>query len=100
MARKPSDRINIRKLEKIVAILKGVAHSVRLQLVNTLLTKERTVGELSEIIGAKQSLTSQQLSILKFSGILKSNRKGNKVYYTFSNSNYRNIVESIIENLL
>ena len=83
----------------MVAIFKGVAHPVRLQLVNTILTKERTVGELSKIIGAKQSLTSQQLSILKFSGILKSNREGNKVYYTFSNSNYRNIVESIIENL-
>ena len=83
----------------MVAIFKGVAHPVRLQLVNTILTKERTVGDLSKIIGAKQSLTSQQLSILKFSGILKSNREGNKVYYTFSNSNYRNIVESIIENL-
>ncbi|MFC1574301.1 ArsR/SmtB family transcription factor [Candidatus Latescibacterota bacterium] len=99
MERKSSERINIRKLEKLVTVLKGVAHPVRLQLVNTLLTKERTVGELSEFIGAKQSLTSQQLSLLKFSGILKSKREGNKVYYTFSNIHYKNIVASIIKEL-
>ena len=87
----PEDR-----LEKMVAILKAVAHPVRLQIVNILLNSECQVGELIKVLSIGQSLTSQELSKLKLYGVLKSRRDGNKVYYYLASDSIKRIVESII----
>ena len=96
MARRASELISKNKLENMVNILKGVAHPVRLQIVNILMNSEFSVGELARIIGTKQSLTSQQLSIMKFSGLVKSRRNGTTVYYFLANESVKRIVKSII----
>jgi len=83
-------------LEKMAETLKAVAHPIRLQIVNILMKGERSVGELVRKLGTKQSLTSQQLSILKSRGVLKSRRNGNVVYYSLKNSGIKNIVASIL----
>ena len=83
-------------LEKMAETLKAIAHPVRLQIVNILMNGERSVGELVKTLGTKQSLTSQQLSILKSRGVLKSRRNGNVVYYSLQNSGIKNIMASIL----
>ncbi|MFC1692859.1 ArsR/SmtB family transcription factor [Candidatus Latescibacterota bacterium] len=83
-------------LEIAVTILKAVAHPLRLQIVNILLSRECQVGELVKVLGSKQSITSQELSILRFSGILKSRKYWNKVYYSIANDSIKKIMESII----
>jgi len=83
-------------LEKMAETLKAVAHPVRLQIVNILMNGERSVGELVKRLGTKQSLTSQQLSILKSRGILKSRRNGNVVFYSLENKGIKNIMASIL----
>lgn len=83
-------------LEKMAETLKAVAHPIRLQIVNILMSGERSVGELVKKLGTKQSLTSQQLSILKSRGVLKSRRNGNVVYYSVVNSGIKNIIAAII----
>ena len=97
MARSSSELIPEEILEKMVQILKAIAHPGRLQIVNILLRNECRVGELVKTLGAKQSLTSQQLSNMKYSGILKSLRDGNVVYYSLANDSIRKIVKSIID---
>jgi DNA-binding transcriptional ArsR family regulator len=84
------------RLEKMVETLKAVAHPVRLEIVNILRKGERSVGELVKALGTKQSATSQQLSILKLSGVLKSRRNGNVVYYSIENTSMKNIMASIL----
>ncbi len=86
-------------LENMVEILKALEHPVRFKIVHILMSGERFVGELIKRLGKEQPLTSQQLSILKSRGVLKSRRNGNVVYYFIENSAVRNIIESIIENL-
>ena len=83
-------------LEKTVQILKAIAHQDRLQIVNILLNGMCQVEELTNILDIRQSLTSQHLSILKFAGIVKSRRDGNKVYYSLANESIKRIVKSII----
>ena len=83
-------------LEKMAETLKAIAHPVRLQIVNILMNGERSVGELVKTLGTKQSLTSQQLSILKSRGVLKSRRNGNVVYYSLQNTGVKNIMASIL----
>jgi DNA-binding transcriptional ArsR family regulator len=83
-------------LVKKAETLKAMAHPVRLQIVNILMKGERSVGNLANIIGTKQSLTSQQLSILKLRGILKTRRNGNVVYYSLENNSIKNIMVSLL----
>ncbi len=83
-------------LEKAVVLLKAVAHNDRLQIVNILMKGENCVGELEKLLGKIQSHTSQQLSILKLTGVLKSRRDGNKTYYSLANDSTKRIVKSII----
>ena len=83
-------------LEKMAETLKAIAHPVRLQIVNILMNGERSVGELVRTVGTKQSLTSQQLSILKSRGVLKSRRNGNVVFYSLQNNGIKNIMASIL----
>jgi DNA-binding transcriptional ArsR family regulator len=96
LARSTFDLIREDALEKMAETLKAVAHPVRLQIVNILMNGERSVGELVKALGTKQSLTSQQLSILKSRGVLKSRRNGNVVYYSLNNNGIKNIMASII----
>jgi len=99
LVRLASDLIREDDLEKMSETLKAVAHPVRLQIVNILMKGERSVGELVRTLGTKQSLTSQQLSILKSRGVLKSRRNGNVVFYSLENSGVKNIMASILGEL-
>ena len=83
-------------LENTVEIIKALGHHDRLQIVNILSKSECHVSELVKLLGALQSQTSQQLSILKNHGVLKSRREGNKVYYSIANDNIKGIVEVIV----
>ena len=100
MARSSSDLIRENDLEKMSETLKAVAHPVRLQIVNILMNGERSVGDRVRTLGTKQSLTSQQLSILKSRGVLKSRRNGNVVFYSLENKGVKNIMASILKELV
>ena len=96
LARLTSKLISEEPLESMAETLKAIAHPVRLQIVNILMNGERSVGELVRTLGTKQSLTSQQLSILKSRGVLKSRRNGNVVFYSLQNNGIKNIMASIL----
>ncbi|MFC1490407.1 ArsR/SmtB family transcription factor [Candidatus Latescibacterota bacterium] len=91
-----SDLIQDDTLERMAETLKAVAHPIRLQIVNILMNGERSVGELVKKLGTKQSLTSQQLSILKSRRVLRSRRNGNVVFYSLEHSGMKNIIAAII----
>ncbi len=86
-------------LDKAAALLKAIAHPERLQIVNILMNGECKVGELAKLLGTGQSITSQQLSNLKFAGVLKSRRDGKKTYYSLANDSIKKIVKSIIADI-
>ncbi len=96
MARSSSELIPEETLEKMAMIFKAIANPVRLQIVNVLLRNEFIVGELAKALGTGQPHTSQQLSILKFAGVLKSRRDGKKTYYSLANDSIKRIVKLII----
>jgi DNA-binding transcriptional ArsR family regulator len=63
---------------------------------NMLLKGEYQVSEIHKAIGIRQSIASQLLSNLKFDGILKSRRIGNKTYYSLANDSIKRIMKVII----
>ena len=64
---------------------KSLADAKRLMIVHELRDGEKSVGELAEKLGLKQSNTSQHLATLRRSGVIISRREGNTVYYGLAN---------------
>jgi len=73
--------------EHVAEVLRAVAHPARLQIVELLVPGEMCVGDIVQAVGEKQSITSQQLNMMKDKGVLGSRRDGTKVYYHIENKN-------------
>lgn len=82
MPKRKSPLSDWERVEKTTQILKTVAHPLRLRIVDLLSGGERTVGDIQNTLGVSQSLTSQQLSLMKSRGVLKSRRAGKLTYYS------------------
>jgi ArsR family transcriptional regulator len=60
---------------------KALSEPVRLRLINLLLTGERCVCELMEVLDMPQSSVSRHLAVLKNAGIVCDRRQGVWKYY-------------------
>ncbi len=81
------------ELEDLVAgICKAFNDPKRLMVLYALKDNSHTVGELSQILNAPQSNTSQHLAILRDRGLIESSRQGNNVIYSLR---HPRIVEAI-----
>lgn len=76
-------------------VLKAVAHPLRLQIVEVLQDGERSVGDIVEAVGEKQSVTSQQLNMMKDRGVLASRREGTKVFYRILNPHVIHVLDCV-----
>jgi ArsR family transcriptional regulator len=75
------------EIEKSAEILKALANPARLRLVNILVGGEKTVTQLCEISGLKQSLVSQQLKNLRLNDIVERRKEVSRVYYRLKEKN-------------
>ena len=66
-------------------VCRCVAHAKRLEILHWLREGERSVSELSELMGISPTNVSQQLSIMRGAGVLGSRRQGAKVFYRIIN---------------
>ena len=92
------------KLEKMMCkardasdLLKALSHENRLILLCLLSEKERSVGELEEILSLRQAAVSQQLARLRFDGIVSSRREGKTVFYSISDSKVRSVISVLYD---
>lgn len=64
------------------ALLKALAHPLRLRLLHGLLhTGCHNVGCMEQLTGVSQSCISQHLQKLRMMGLVSAERSGNEVYY-------------------
>ena len=76
-----SGRKNKRKAE----IFKALANPVRLDIIDQLLSGEKCVCEIQQVLSKyEQPHISKNLAKLKSVGLLKDRREGMKVYYSLS----------------
>lgn len=68
-------------LEKEAAVFKALGHPSRLMMVKALTDGPRCVCELQELVGSDLSTVSKHLSVLKNAGVVKTDKRGNNVYY-------------------
>ena len=71
----------VRNAEKAESMLKQLANAKRLMVLCHLVKSEKTVGELTDLIGISQSSLSQHLAKMRDHGLVASDKRGKQVYY-------------------
>ena len=69
------------RYEARATVVKAMAHATRLFIVEELSHGERCVCELRDLVGSDMSTISRHLSILRNSGIVIDDKRGNQVFY-------------------
>jgi DNA-binding transcriptional ArsR family regulator len=69
------------RADEAAQLLTAMANPKRLLILCNLLEQERSVSELSRIVGLEQSPLSQHLSKLRALGLVKTRRDGQSIYY-------------------
>ena len=67
--------------EVLVAVLKALAHPMRMRIMQALDSGERNVGEIDEAVGIGQPTLSQQLAVLRRAGLVSTRKEAKQVYY-------------------
>lgn len=83
--------------EHIADVLKAVAHPIRLKIIELLQSEEMCVSDIVKALGGKQSITSQQLNMMKDKGVLSCRRDGARVYYRIENKNVIKLLDCIYD---
>ncbi len=65
-------------------ICKALADPKRLMMLSGLKDGPKSVSQLAEIGGLRQSNASQHLGVLRRAGVVRARRQGNVVYYSLS----------------
>jgi len=60
---------------------KSFVHPIRLAILDSLRDGEKTVTQIVEKLGIRQSSVSQQLSFLRRLGVVRKKRVGQRIYY-------------------
>jgi ArsR family transcriptional regulator, virulence genes transcriptional regulator len=63
-------------------LCKSLADTKRLMILNGLKDGPKSVSELADIAGLKQSNASQHIGVLRRAGVVRPERQGSTVYYS------------------
>jgi len=77
--------------------LKAISHEGRLMILCHLVTGEKSVTELEELLSARQAAVSQQLSRLRLEGLVIPRRDGKAIYYRLADNRPRRVLELVYE---
>mgnify|MGYP000382978514 CR=1 FL=1 len=77
--------------------LKAISHEGRMMILCHLVTGEKSVTELEELLAARQAAVSQQLSRLRLEGLVVPRREGKAIYYRLADDKPRRILEVVYD---
>ena len=78
-------------------LMKALSHESRLLILCILVSGEKSVSELEDIMNMPQAAVSQQLARLRFDRLVSTRREGRMVYYSIANDEVAQLVEMIYE---
>ena len=92
------------EMDRIVAnattasnFLKAVSHEGRLLILCHLVSGEKSVTELEDLLSARQAAVSQQLSRLRLEGLVVPRRDGKAIYYRLADDRPKRILELVYD---
>jgi len=87
----------VEKAKSASNFLKAISHEGRLMILCHLVSGEKSVTELEELISARQAAVSQQLSRLRLEGLVIPRRDGKTIYYRLTDDKPKRILEVIYD---
>jgi ArsR family transcriptional regulator len=81
--------------ETLTQIFKALAHPTRLQILDMLRCGEICVCHIETALGKRQAYVSQQLMILRESGLVEARKDGLSVYYQLADPRVIEILETM-----
>ncbi|MDP6345931.1 MAG: metalloregulator ArsR/SmtB family transcription factor [Alphaproteobacteria bacterium] len=76
-------------------LLDAMSNENRLMILCQLSDGEKSVGQLAELIGARQVAVSQQLAILRREGLVRPRRQAQTVFYSLASDAARQVIETL-----
>lgn len=83
--------------ERVSNLLKLLGHPDRLMVLCQLKMGEKSVSDLSEIVGVAQSPLSQHLARMRYEDVVETRRDGQTVYYSLKDADASKLVEALNE---
>ena len=77
------------------ALLKALSNRHRLVIICQLIEKERSVGELAELLRIRDSTVSQHLALLRKDGLVTARRDGQTIWYAIGSKPARELVRTL-----
>lgn len=77
--------------------MKAISHEGRLMILCHLVSGEKSVTELEDLLAARQAAVSQQLSRLRLEGLVIPRREGKTIYYRLADHRPRRILEVVYD---
>ncbi|KZX99437.1 MULTISPECIES: ArsR/SmtB family transcription factor [unclassified Sulfitobacter] len=77
--------------------LKAISHEGRLMILCHLVSGEKSVTELEDLLSARQAAVSQQLSRLRLERLVVPRREGKTIYYRLADDRPRKMLELVYE---
>ncbi len=86
-------------LHKLSALYKMFADNTRVKILWALSCGELCVCDLAVLLGMTKSAVSHQLKQLRFTNLVKYDKRGKEVFYTFADNHVKDIFEKGFEHI-
>lgn len=83
--------------EDTAKYLKTLGHAGRLMIICHLADGEKSVGDLEELLGIRQSAVSQQLGRLRAEDMVRARRSGKAIYYSLSDNRAIDAIHCVLK---
>ena len=85
--------------KEIAKMGKGIGNENRFRILEVIMKKPRTVGEISKLVKLPQPAVSQHLKVLKSASLVENVRRGQKVVYTVNVSYMASLLKKLAADL-
>lgn len=90
---------NIEIINELSEFFKVFSDTTRLRILEVLLEKETSVGDISNKIKVSASAVSHQLSYLRSTNLVKTRKEGQVIYYSIADNHIKVIIEYGLEHI-
>jgi ArsR family transcriptional regulator, zinc-responsive transcriptional repressor len=90
-----SKAVKVDNFQAAAECLRTLAHPVRLRIVQLILRKELTVGELAEACEIPSHMASEHLRMMQHCGLLTRRQDGRRIYYQVAEPTLERLMDCI-----
>lgn len=83
--------------DRAVELLKSLGNRSRLMILCQLLQGERSVGDLAQRIGMRDTAVSQQLALLRKDGLVRARRDGQTIWYALASAEAERVILTLYD---